>query len=201
MKIIGTLDSPFVRRTLVSFETLGIEFEHQWLSVLTNVDEFKKVNPVVKAPTLVCSDGEILMDSNMIIQYGEQVLAKRSLMPEASKYRTALQSIALALTANEKTVQIVYETRIRPEEKRHDPWLDRVKQQLACAYDGLHKIYSARAEDHIPTFTQDDITVATAWRFTQFIANDVILAEKYPALVKLSEFMEATEIFKKYSGQ
>ena len=79
MKLIGMLDSPYVRRTAISLQLLGVPFEHQSLSVFRTYDQFRRINPVVKAPTMVCDDGTVLMDSTLILQYAE-VVAGRSLL-------------------------------------------------------------------------------------------------------------------------
>ena len=63
MILVGMLDSPYVRRCAVSMKLMGIPFEHRSLSVFRTFEQFRAINPVVKAPTLVCSDGAVLMDS------------------------------------------------------------------------------------------------------------------------------------------
>uniref|UniRef100_UPI0019533B88 glutathione S-transferase N-terminal domain-containing protein n=2 Tax=Pseudomonadota TaxID=1224 RepID=UPI0019533B88 len=67
MKLIGMLDSPFVRRVAISLRLLGLPFEHAAVSVFRGFDEFQRINPVVKAPTLVCDDGTVLMDSTLLL--------------------------------------------------------------------------------------------------------------------------------------
>lgn len=117
MKLIGMLDSPYVRRTAISLKLLGLPFEHAPVSVFRHFDAFRAINPVVKAPTLVCDDGTVLMDSTLILDYAE-ALAGRSLMPAAlPARRQALRVVGLALAACEKAVQIVYECNLRPAEK------------------------------------------------------------------------------------
>ncbi|XLM22976.1 glutathione S-transferase N-terminal domain-containing protein, partial [Chromobacterium piscinae] len=37
------------------------------MSVFSGFARFHEINPVVKAPTLVCDDGTILMDSTLIL--------------------------------------------------------------------------------------------------------------------------------------
>ena len=65
MKLIGMLDSPYVRRTAISLQLLGVPFEHQSLSVFRTYDEFRRINPVVKAPTLVFGrDGTLFFCGN-----------------------------------------------------------------------------------------------------------------------------------------
>ena len=66
MRLIGMLDSPYVRRVAIALESLQVPFAHEAVSVFSTFDKFQGINPVVKAPTLVCDDGEILMDSSLI---------------------------------------------------------------------------------------------------------------------------------------
>ena len=119
MQLIGMLDSPYVRRVAVSFQLLGLPFEHRSISVFRTFEQFHAINPVVKAPTLVCDDGTVLMDSTLILDYAEQLAAPRTLMPlDIDERRKALRIIGLALAASEKSVQIIYERTLRPEERR-----------------------------------------------------------------------------------
>ena len=100
MKLIGMLDSPYVRRAAISAKCLGITLEHQSVSVFRHFEQFQQINPVVKAPTLVLDDGEVLMDSTLIIDYLE-TLAQKSLMPaEPGQRLRALRLIGLALAAS-----------------------------------------------------------------------------------------------------
>src|SRR6185295_14575639 len=81
MKLIGMLDSPYVRRVAISLQLVGLPFEHSNLSVFRTFGQFSAINPVVKAPTLVCEDGEILMDSSLILDYVDTLAeADRRLM-------------------------------------------------------------------------------------------------------------------------
>ncbi len=57
MKLIGLLDSPFVRRVAISAKPLDLPFEHESISVFRHVEQFRTVNPVAKAPTLVTDGG------------------------------------------------------------------------------------------------------------------------------------------------
>ena len=127
MKIVGLLDSPFVRRSVITARMLGIPFEHQSLSVFRNFDEFHAINPLTKAPTLVLDDGELLVDSSHIIDWLEHIApAGRSLRPaDPAQLRCCLQLTGFGLAAAEKGVHRVYETRVRPPESRDLGWLRR----------------------------------------------------------------------------
>src|SRR5688572_28825543 len=111
MILVGMLDSPYVRRCAISMKLMDIRFEHQAVSVFRHFDRFRAINPVVKAPSLVCDDGTVLMDSTLIVDYLETCVEPgRALMPAASPARReALRLVGLAMAACEKCVQIVYE--------------------------------------------------------------------------------------------
>ncbi|WP_206512594.1 glutathione S-transferase N-terminal domain-containing protein, partial [Enterobacter ludwigii] len=47
MKLIGMMDSPYVRRVAVSLELYGVAFESQPLSVFSTFEEFSRINPAV----------------------------------------------------------------------------------------------------------------------------------------------------------
>lgn len=170
MRLIGMLDSPYVRRVAVSLAAMEIPFSHEPLSVFRHYDAFAAINPVVKAPTLVTDDGIVLMESTLILEYAERLASpERRLSPAGIEdFARAQRIIGLALTACEKSVQIVYERNLRPPEKQHQPWIDRVLGQLLGAYDLLEtEIGPGDAWLFGPRPLQADITTAVAWRFTQ----------------------------------
>ncbi len=197
MKLIGMLDSPYVRRVAISLRRLGIAFEHEPISVFSTFERFRQINPVVKAPTLVCDGGESLMDSTLIIDYLEALAGPgHSLMPSALPDRLrALRVIGLALAAAEKTVQIVYEQNLRPVEKQHAPWLERVNGQLLAAYAELEAELVRRPLQGGETIGQDGITVAVVWSFTRMMLGDVVDARAYPALDAFASDAERLAIF------
>lgn len=198
MKLIGMLDSPYVRRVAVSLQLLGLRFEHQSLSVFRNFPEFQAINPVVKAPTFICDDGEVLMDSTLILAYAE-VLARpgRSLMPTSvAELQHALRVIGLALAACEKSVQIIYERGQRPPEKRHEPWVERVTGQLLAAFGALEQEVKRRPlAATSATIDQAGVTTAIAWHFAQQTLPEVVPAANHPSLVALSARAEALPEF------
>lgn len=202
MQLIGMLDSPYVRRVAISLKVLGLPFEHRPISVMRAYDTFAQVNPVVKAPTLVTDSGVVLMDSTLILEHLEDLAAARhSLTPrDASSRERALRSLGLSLAACEKTVQIVYEHNLRPAEKLHQPWLDRVHGQLAAAYETLEAELAPEPTWSMASdMTQADLTLAVAWRFTQHVMAEAFPAARYPRLAAHSARAEALPEFQSTS--
>ncbi len=198
MRLIGMPDSPFVRRVAISMKIMGLPFKHESVSVFRHYDTFAAINPVVKAPSLVLDDGTVLMDSTLILEYAERLAAPDCLfVPKSIRdYARFQRIVGLALVAAEKTVQAYYEVGVRPDDKKHQPWLDRVEQQLRTAYDLLEKeIDSTQEWIFGGRLSQADITTAVAWRFTQFVLKDSVSASDYPALATLSDRAEALPEF------
>lgn len=198
MILIGMPDSPYVRRCAITMKLMKIPYEHQQVSVFRHFDRFRAINPVVKAPSLVCDDGTVLMDSTLILDYIENVVAPgKGLTPAGGHARQeTLRLVGLAMAACEKNVQMVYEKEQRPPEKRHDPWFARIQGQAHAAFGELEKS-AAKAKpwlqgDRLGT---DDVAVAVTWRFGQYYNSVEIPAAQYPALVAYSQRAEALPEF------
>jgi glutathione S-transferase len=201
MQLIGYLDSPFVRRVAVTMQFLGVEYQHRELSIFRDYDEFRTINPMVKVPTLVLDDGQVLGDSTLIIDYLESHIAGRSMMPvNKDDYLEALRYIGTALVAMEKVAQLVYETSQRPEDLQYGPWIDRLEQQLEGAAGIMESTVSACANSPGPwllgdDLTQADISIAIAWRFMIYTERVNLRPEDYPALVAFSARAETLPEF------
>ena len=199
MKLVGMLDSPYVRRVAISLQLLGLPFEHQSLSVFRGWDAFRAINPVVKAPTLVCDDGTVLMDSQLMLEYAARLAPSRRLLPDApADLARDLRIAGLALAATEKVVQVVYEHLLRPEDKRHAPWMDRVRLQVAAAFAGLEAELAARplvAEE--AALTQGGVAAAVAWTFPLAARPGEVDPAAHPALAAFTAAAEALPAFRR----
>ncbi|NMZ07570.1 glutathione S-transferase family protein [Pseudomonas [fluorescens] ATCC 17400] len=197
MKLVGMLDSPYVRRVAIALDLYGVDFEQQSLSVFSTFAEFARINPVVKAPTLVLDDGTVLMDSSLILDYFESLApADKKLLPQTAAARARdLQVIGLALAACDKSVQIYYEHNLRPTEKLHEPWLERVTGQLLAAYGGLEKLLANAPGQPLSLAS---LSAAVAWSFSRYAVPSVVKAEDFPNLQRHAQWAEQHPAFGKY---
>jgi glutathione S-transferase len=200
MQLIGMMDSPYVRRVAISLAFLGLPFEHRSVSVFRQFDAFSKINPVVKAPTFIADDGTMLIDSSLILDYLDHLSPpdKRLMPTETAKRIRALSLTGFALAACEKTMQNVYEVNLRPAERQHRPWIERVQTQLFAAYDHLEEAIGGREGNGWlfgDRLMQPDITLSVVWRFQQYMLPDVVDPGRYPALAAFSARAEALPEF------
>lgn len=198
MKLIGMLDSPYVRRVAICLKLLKLEFEHQSISVFSSYGAFAKINPVVKAPTLILDNGQRVMDSTVILQYVTTLASpNQQIFPvQPDQCLRAARLTGLALAACEKSSQIIYEHNLRPTEKQYQPWVERVTAQLLAAYRELEEEFVSnppQVEAHL--LTAADVTVAVAWKFTQMFLAEVVTKAAHPQLQAFSEAAEKLPVF------
>ncbi|WP_416759899.1 glutathione S-transferase family protein [Roseateles sp. So40a] len=199
MQLIGMLDSPYVRRSAIAMLLLGLRFEHRSLSVFRTFDEFSRINPVVKAPTFVCDDGTVLMDSTLILQYAQSLSPGRALLPPSDPaLKRALRLTGLALAATDKSVQAVYEQQLRPDDKQHAPWLDRVGAQLRAALIELEaEMGKAPLSAERDAIGLAGVTIGVMWEFARELTPELLPpAEQLPTLIAYATEVEQLPEFR-----
>lgn len=196
IKLIGMMDSPYVRRVAISLELYGVEFESHPLSVFSSFDAFSRINPAVKAPTLLLDNGIRLMDSSLILAYFEgQASPARKLLPvDPLAQASDLQTLGFILAAGEKAVQNVYEHNLRPAEKQHNPWIERITIQLLAACREWNTLLENRPAAAVPD--QVAVTSTVIWTFIQSMIPHVVHAGDFNHIQSAAELYEAHSAFK-----
>lgn len=200
MLLIGMFDSPFVRRVAITMKLLEIPFEHGNWSVGRDFDRIREYNPLGRVPTLVTDEGEKLMESSAILDYlDERAGADRAMLPRSGpERRQALNLMALATGAAEKGILQIYERVFRPEEKRHQPWLDRCRTQMGGSLSAIDRYLGERGVSQWlvgKRMTQADITAVCAFTFLNDalrVAEDRVV---YQSLATLASRCESMPVF------
>jgi glutathione S-transferase len=165
--LYGRYASPFVRRVAVTLRLYGVVYRHVPLMPFgPDKAELAKFNPIARVPALRLDNGEMLIDSAVILDHLDQVAGPLvSLTPAAgAARRRVLTLLAVALGANEKLVAGLYERHFRSREAWHAPWLNTCDKQVRDGFAWLDAEFAG------PWFagsamTQADITVAVFWLF------------------------------------
>lgn len=200
MLLIGMFDSPFVRRVAITLKLLGLPFEHANWSVGKDFERIREYNPLGRVPTLVLANGEALFESGAILDYVDELAGpERALMPATGPdRRRALNIMAMATGAADKGVLQVYEGVFRPESKRHEPWLERLRSQMTASLAALDRQVDERGAGQWligSRMTQADITAACVFTFlndTLGVARDAVM---FHSLATLAARCEAHSAF------
>nr|WP_274389951.1 glutathione S-transferase family protein [Azospirillum doebereinerae] len=195
--MIGQYDSPFVRRVAIALRLYGMAYEHRPWSVFADAAEVDRFNPLKRVPTLVLDDGEVLIESFIILDHlDEQAGPERALIPRGGpERRRALKTCALATGLADKAVSLVYERVLHADSSRM--WVERCAAQIAGVLDALEADRAARtgAWWYGNAIGHADIAVGCALRFIGEAHPGVFDAARWPALAAHSTACEALEPF------
>lgn len=191
MILYGRMVSPFVRRTAILLDLLGLEFEHVSLSAIGEQEKVRTVSPVGRVPALRIGDETLIDSAAIALALLDEHDPEGALMPRHGRaYAEALQLLFLANGATEKFVAGYYERTRRPEEKVHSDWIALCETQAVSALDALN----ARVGDVFAcgnAFSYVDVAIATGLTFVAGASETVFTAQRHPRLAALRERCEA----------
>lgn len=127
MKLYGSLTSPFVRVVRMAALELGLGDKVALTPTVVRPTEPNRnfgasVNPLRRVPALETDDGDVIIDSRVIVEFLNGV-AGGDLIPRGGAARIdCLNRQAVVAGAIEALVSAMYETRLRPEGKRWPEW-------------------------------------------------------------------------------
>jgi glutathione S-transferase len=201
MILIGQYDSPFVRRVGIALTLYGMAFEHRPWSAFGDAEKIRTFNPLVRVPTLVLDEGEVVTESHAILDWlDSQVPIERVMLPVTQPARRrALRTITLATGIADKAVSLFYEKRLH--ERVSDVWVERCRGQILGA---LALLEADRAGQPGTVWFGDrighaDVAVAATLRFLGEAHPGLAPLAGYPALAADAARLEATEVFREIS--
>ena len=198
MFLIGQYDSPFVRRVAIALRLYGLPFEHRPWSTFGEGDKIAPFNPLRRVPTLVCDDGEALIESTAILDYLDELVGPQKAMiaEKGAARRHALKVCALATGLGDKAVSLLYERVLRKDASKI--WVERCEAQIAGVLDVLEEERSAISSPYWfgAAIGHADIAVACVLRFTAEAHPHLLAAARYPALVAHGARCEALPPFR-----
>jgi glutathione S-transferase len=197
MILIGQFDSPFVRRVAIAMRIYGIAFDHRPWSTFGDAAKIAEYNPLIRVPTLVLDDGEVLVDSVTILDHLDQVAGPaKALIPSSGAARRQVARVgALGTGLADKAVSLIYERILhQPVSQR---WVDRCVEQITAVLNALDADRSGRTTPFWfgDTISHADIAVACALRFTAEADPASFALSGWPALAAHAARCEALAPF------
>jgi len=198
MKLWGRYNSPYVRRVAVTMQLYGLDYELK--SVIPfgeNKTNVATVNPIARVPVLELLDGELLVDSNAIIDHLDELAGPdRALTPASGiERRKVLKYLAVELGIMDKLVAVLYERQFRPKDKWHYPWLAACETQIR---DGFEWINNEMNGSWLVgnRMTQADLSLAVFWDFATRLRPNFFRNSNYDCIDTLSKRLCKTVAFR-----
>jgi glutathione S-transferase len=142
MKLYYSALSPFVRKVRVAAMELGLDKQIELVTVATTPiamsADLTKVNPLGRLPTLVTDDGDLLIESSLIVEYLDTLAGGGKIIPAKGPERWRVKRTeAMADGLMDSAILVRYETFLRPAEKRWPEWINGQQQKVNQSLDAL----------------------------------------------------------------
>jgi glutathione S-transferase len=185
--------SPFARRVRIAFLEDDLPFTEKVVDVMAPPPELIAKNPLARVPTLVTPQGEVLVESQVILEHlGDHAAGRPT---ERGARRRADLFSALATGLCEKAVEYFFDSQ-RPAAQRDAALQDEVKQcgervmvaaeaALGTAEYLIGKSPASCDRDLAIALTYWDLRVGREWK------------TRFPRIAALQARLEARESFKR----
>jgi glutathione S-transferase len=129
MKLTFSQASPFARKVRISAIELGlidkIEFVAATVVPGQANDEYLRINPLKKLPALILDNGEVILDSYVIVEYLDEIAGGGKLIPASGPNRWRVKSDHSILQGMLDSMLLCrYEKMVRPQGLQWQAWSD-----------------------------------------------------------------------------
>jgi glutathione S-transferase len=129
MKLTYSPGSPFARKVRIAAIELGlidkIELVPTAVAPTKPDDEYTKINPLKKLPVLIADNGDIILDSFVIVEYLDDLAGGGKLIPASGATRWKAKSDhSLLQGVLDSMLLCRYERMVRPEGLQWQAWSD-----------------------------------------------------------------------------
>ena len=139
MKLCHSQSSPFVRKVKLAAHVLGFagELELVETNTMDADDPIRSVNPLGKIPALE-DGGTILYDSRVIVEYLDAKAGGGKIIPASGSARyEVLTRAALMDGILDAAILVIYERRMRPEEKYVESVVERQRGKIIRGLEAI----------------------------------------------------------------
>ena len=130
MKLIFSPSSPFVRKVRIAAIELGLIDKIEFVPVTVapgqpNDQYMHDVNPLKKIPALILDNGDVILDSYVIVEYLDELAGGGKLIPASGPTRWKVKSDHFLLQGMLDSMLLCrYEKAVRPQGLQWQAWSD-----------------------------------------------------------------------------
>ena len=129
MKLTFSAASPFARKVRIAAIELGlidkIELTPATVAPGQPNDDYSRITPLKKLPVLILDNGEVILDSYVIVEYLDELAGGGKLIPASGPLRWTIKSDHSLLQGMLDSMLLCrYENMVRPEALRWKAWSD-----------------------------------------------------------------------------
>lgn len=181
MKIFYSAASPFVRKTMIVADELGVVDRIERLPAAASpVNRDRSIipfNPLGQVPTFITDDEQVLFDSKVICEYLNTTFKGKLFGDDNNRFKL-LTDHAVADGAIAASLLVRYELLARPEALRWDQWLEGQTDKITTAL----QYFEDKAQELYDRIDIVIITLACAFDYLDFRLPDYNWQKRFPGL-------------------
>lgn len=138
MKLIGSLASPYVRKVRVVLAEKKLDYQFVLENVWAADTTINQLNPLGKVPSLIMEDGDVLIDSRVMVEYLDTLTPVCKLLPPNGRERADIKCWeALADGILDAAILVRLERTQRPPELQSEQWIARQMRKVELGLEVL----------------------------------------------------------------
>ena len=192
MKLTFSPGSPFARKVRIAAIELGLidRIELVPAAVVPGQpnDDYSRITPLKKLPVLILDNGEVILDSYVIVEYLDDLAGGGKLIPTSSATRWKVKSDHSMLQGMLDSMLLCrYERMVRPEPLRWQAWND---DHWNRAWNGMAR-FEKQADMLSRPLDISQIALVCVLGYADFRFADCGWRKAYPNLAAFHERMLA----------
>jgi glutathione S-transferase len=197
MKLIGSVNSPYVRKVRIVMAEKKLDYQFAQEDVW-NSDAILASNPLGKVPCLVMEGGEAVFDSRVIVEYLDARSPLARLIPEPNRERTEVrtwEALADGIIDAAILARLEATWHGRTPEQRSQAWIDRQMVKVNASLVAISTGVAAKPWCTGIHMTLADVAVGCALGYLDFRFPDLPWRSQHPNLVRLADKLNARQSF------
>jgi glutathione S-transferase len=202
MKLIGSLASPYVRKVRVVLAEKKLDYEFELEDVWAANTTIDKLNPLGKVPSLIMEDGNVMIDSRVMVEYLDTLTPVCKLLPPNGRDRADIKCWeALADGMLDAAVSVRLERLMRPVEKQSEEWMARQMRKVQLGLVSLSEKLGEQPYCAGNHYTLADVAVGCTLGWLSFRFPDIGWRDQYANLARLYDKLSERQSFKDTAPQ
>src|SRR5690606_5446014 len=197
MKLIGSLTSPYVRKTRVVLAEKKLKYEFVLEDVWAQNSKIQQNNRRGKVPGLIMDDGGALFDSRATADYLDTLSPVGRLLPPPGRDRAAVKCWeAIADGVLDAAVAITIENHRRDPQFRSQAWVDRQFGKINAALDHMNRSLEEQPAFCMGVnFSLADVAVGCALGYLDLRFETLGWRQQFPNLRRLAAKLRSRPSF------
>jgi len=195
MKLVGSLVSPYVRKTRIVLLEKRINYTFEVAVPWDAVSPVADYNPLGKVPVLIMEDGTPLYDSRVIVEYLDNISPVSRLIPESNRHRIMVKRWEVLADGISDAAATIFLERKRPAAQQSPEWIMRQQQKVTRGLEASAHELGTKKWCSDSAYTLADVALGCTLGYLTFRFPEVEWRTAFPNLADLADKLEKRASF------